>query len=48
MLYAAKGIKAGRYNIDIVPFNSEEYYDPQGELIYLKELEKSKKKYHLW
>jgi aminopeptidase YwaD len=47
MLYAAKGIKAGRYNIDIVPFNSEEYYDPQGELIYLKELEKSKKEVSL-
>ena len=41
MLYAAKGIKTDRYNIDIVPFNSEEYYDPQGELIYLEKLEKS-------
>ena len=41
MLYAAKGIKTNRYNIDIVPFNSEEYYDPQGELIYLEKLKKS-------
>lgn len=47
MLYAAKGIETDRYNIDIVPFNSEEYYDPQGELIYLKELEKSNKKVSL-
>ena len=47
MLYAAKGIETDRYNIDIVPFNSEEYYDPQGELIYLKELEKSKKEVSL-
>jgi len=43
MLLAAKGIEAGRYNIDIVPFNSEEYYDPQGELIYLEDLEKNGK-----
>jgi len=47
MLYAAKGIETDRYNIDIVPFNSEEYYDPQGELIYLKELENSKKEVSL-
>jgi aminopeptidase YwaD len=43
MLYAAKDIQNNEYNIDIVPFNSEEYYDPQGELIYLQELETSKK-----
>mgnify|MGYP001374161885 CR=1 FL=1 len=43
MLSAAKGLENARYDLDIVPFNSEEYYDPQGELIYLKELEKSKK-----
>jgi aminopeptidase YwaD len=42
MLYAAKSIKNSNYNVNIVPFNSEEYYDPQGELIYLKELEMSK------
>lgn len=47
MLYAAKGIENSNYNIDIVPFNSEEYYDPQGELIYLKELEKSQKEVSL-
>jgi len=47
MLCAAKGIETNRYNIDIVPFNSEEYYDPQGELIYLRELEKSKKEVSL-
>ncbi len=47
MLYAAKGIENFNYNIDIVPFNSEEYYDPQGELIYLKELEISKKEVSL-
>jgi aminopeptidase YwaD len=47
MLYAAKGIENNNYNIDIVPFNSEEYYDPQGELIYLKELETSKKEISL-
>ena len=29
MLLAAKGIETNRYNIDIVPFNSEEYFDPQ-------------------
>ncbi|MGI6451121.1 MAG: M28 family peptidase [Peptococcaceae bacterium] len=47
MLSAAKGIENHRYNIDIVPFNSEEYYDPQGELIYLKELEENKKEVSL-
>lgn len=47
MLYAAKGIENSNYNIDIVPFNSEEYYDPQGELLYLKELETSKKEVSL-
>lgn len=43
MLYAARKIESDRYNIDIVPFNSEEYYDPQGELIYLDEIERSRK-----
>ena len=43
MLLAAKGIKTDKYNIDIVPFNSEEYYDPQGELIYLEEIQKTGK-----
>jgi aminopeptidase YwaD len=43
MLLAAKGIETNRYNIDIVPFNSEEYFDPQGELIYLEDLRKSEK-----
>jgi len=47
MLYAAKDIVTEKYNIDIVPFNSEEYYEPQGELIYLKELEKSEKEVSL-
>jgi len=47
MLYAAKGIETDRYDIDIVPFNSEEYYDPQGELIYLEELRKSEKEVSL-
>jgi len=47
MLYAAKCIENGRYNIDIVPFNSEEYYDPQGELIYLEDLKKSEKEVSL-
>ena len=47
MLYAARGIETDRYNIDIVPFNSEEYYDPQGELIYLEDLRKSKKEVSL-
>lgn len=42
MLYAAKGIENDRYNIDIVPFNSEESYDPQGELIYIEELKNNK------
>ncbi|MGI6248323.1 MAG: M28 family peptidase [Acutalibacteraceae bacterium] len=43
MLLAAGGIETDRYNIDIIPFNSEEYYDPQGEMIYLEEMnEKSK------
>ncbi|KAE9630692.1 M28 family peptidase [Defluviitalea raffinosedens] len=47
MLHAAKNIENDSYNIDIVPFNSEEYYDPQGELIYLKELEESRKEISL-
>jgi len=47
MLYAAKEIKTDKYDIDIVPFNTEEYYDPQGELIYLNELQKSGKEVSL-
>ncbi|NLE25491.1 MAG: M28 family peptidase [Clostridiaceae bacterium] len=47
MLHAAKSIDSDRYNIDIVPFNSEEYYDPQGELIYLEELQKNEKEVSL-
>lgn len=47
MLYAAKCIENDRYNIDIIPFNSEEYYEPHGELIYLKELENCEKKVSL-
>ena len=47
MLYAAGNIENGSYDIDIVPFNSEEYYDPQGELIYLEELKKSGKEVSL-
>lgn len=47
MLLAAKGIKTDKYNIDIIPFNSEEYYDPQGELVYLEEIQKSKKEISL-
>jgi aminopeptidase YwaD len=31
----------------MVTFNSEEYYDPQGELIYLKDLEKEEKEISL-
>jgi aminopeptidase YwaD len=47
MLHAAKGIETDRYNIDIVPFNSEEYYDPQRELIYLEEIRKGEKEVSL-
>lgn len=47
LLYAAKKIESENYNIDIVPFNSEEYYDPQGELIYLEELDTYKKEVSL-
>lgn len=47
MLIAAKHIKNDQYNIDIVPFNSEEYYDPQGELIYLEFINKNKKEISL-
>lgn len=47
MLYAAKGIETDRYDVDIVPFNSEEYYDPRGEFIYLEELRKSGKEVSL-
>lgn len=43
MLQAAEKLTLNGYNIDIVPFNSEEYYDPQGELIYLEEIQKSGK-----
>ena len=47
MLLAAKGIESDKYNIDIVPFNSEEYYEPKGELIYLDEIQKSGKEIKL-
>ena len=43
MLQAAKNIKSDKYNIEIVPFNSEEYYDPQGELLYLNEIQQGGK-----
>jgi len=47
MLLAAKGISSDHYNIDIVPFNSEEYYDPQGELLYLEDIKKNNKEISL-
>lgn len=42
-----QNIATDRYNIDIVPFNSEEYYDPRGELIYLEDLRNREKKVSL-
>lgn len=47
MLHAAKGFDNGSYDIDIVPFNTEEYYDPQGELVYLQKLKESGKEVSL-
>lgn len=47
MLLAAKKIAEtcdNRYDIDIVPFNTEEYYAPTGELLYLEELQKEGRK----
>ena len=43
MLLAAAEIETNKYNIDIIPFNSEEYYDPRGELIYLEEISNTRK-----
>jgi aminopeptidase YwaD len=31
----------GKYNIEIVPFNGEEYYEISGQMVYLKYLEKN-------
>lgn len=39
LLEAAAGLNAVGYDIDIVPFNSEEYYGANGELEYLKQIE---------
>lgn len=47
MLLAAQGLEAEKYNIEIVPFNTEEYYDPKGELLYLEELQKEEKEISL-
>ncbi len=47
MLEAAQKLQVSHYDIDIVPFNSEEYFEPQGELLYLEALRKNNDKVDL-
>lgn len=42
MLKTAERLQLKNFNIDIVPFNSEEYYGANGELLYLEEIKKNK------
>lgn len=42
MLETAKRLNAIGYDIEVVPFNGEEYYEASGELQYLKYLEERK------
>lgn len=42
LLQVAELLKATKYNIDIVPFNSEEFYGACGELEYLKLIDNEK------
>ena len=40
LLKTAEKLRLENYNVDIVPFNTEEYYGGNGELLYLSELQK--------
>lgn len=42
MLKTAERLQLKNFNIDIVPFNTEEYYGANGELLYLEEIKKNK------
>ncbi len=44
LLQTAQSLKSSVYDIDIVPFNSEEFYGANGELEYLKLLDSESKK----
>lgn len=44
LLEIAKRVKTEDYDIEIVPFNTEEYYEGNGEVEYLKYLENNKEK----
>lgn len=47
LLQAAKFLNSSVYDIDIVPFNSEEFYGANGELMYLKLLDSESKRIEL-
>lgn len=43
LLKTAEKLEADAYDIDIIPFNSEEYFEPIGELLYLEQLKNDSK-----
>lgn len=47
MLQVAEAVKAKAYDIDFVPFNTEEYFGACGELEYLKQIDGEKDKIKL-
>lgn len=42
LIQVAEALKAAKYDIDLVPFNSEEFYGAYGELEYLKLIDREK------
>lgn len=44
LLETAKKLQSSRYDIEIVPFNGEEYYEASGEVAYLTYIEKNQDK----
>lgn len=47
LLKTAERLKLKNYDVDIVPFNTEEYYGANGELIYLEEVKNENEKIDL-
>ena len=41
LLKLAESLQLEKYDVDVVPFNSEEYFGANGELLYLEEIKKN-------
>lgn len=48
LLKVAEKLECKDYDIDIIPFNTEEYFQPDGELLYLEQLQAEKKSLSLF